>query len=569
MSSNVDPNSSEAEEERKKTQHRTFISQGHSWSGNERNCLFLNNGGTQFSTASYVTGFDFKDDSRGIALVDWDHDGDLDIWMSNRHKAQARYLENQSENTKWISLKAEGDGQKINRNAIGTSFLFWIEEEGKQVPLKRNVHCSGSFLSQSSQWINVGLGSGKLLKIEVKWPDGTVQTLPAPKANQHYTLKFGEHHLRPWSRPSHFQLSFTPLKEPSLPALGTRFIYNYPLPPLPLFSETNKRAELPSNTIQFLLFWSADCSICANELKHIAQAYAAFKKKGIEFTLINVDIDSSGEPLFNKATSEPIKQLSTNSRGIENIERFIDMARSSHATFSTPLGMLLDEKSNILSFYEGKMNPELVIRDTKLSQASIAHRHWNTIPFKGIFNGRHTESLHDVIAVKYGQMGYSNHAAKVLQQSPAKEKETIGYQLELSAIYLRANRPQEAIPILQTAIKTAITDRDKRVASRNLGLAYLNTRQYKLAEQQLSATAKTYQDAQSYHYLAKTALKRGRHNEVEGHLLKSIQLCEKQELAFSPPFKSLASAYKRAGRHLELQDILARAKALRIDLQKK
>ena len=94
-----------------------------SWSGNERNCLFLNHGGKSFATASYITGFDFADDARGIAMVDWDHDGDLDMWISNRQGPQTRYLENQIEGTRWLSLKLTGDGKKINRDAIGSTVM--------------------------------------------------------------------------------------------------------------------------------------------------------------------------------------------------------------------------------------------------------------------------------------------------------------------------------------------------------------------------------------------------------------------------------------------------------------
>ena len=59
------------------------VRSGSSWSGYERNCCFLNTGG-QFVSASHVSGLDHADDGRGLAVTDWDQDGDLDLWFRNR-----------------------------------------------------------------------------------------------------------------------------------------------------------------------------------------------------------------------------------------------------------------------------------------------------------------------------------------------------------------------------------------------------------------------------------------------------------------------------------------------------
>ena len=55
-----------------------MIRDGRSWSGRERNCCFLNTADGKFSDISAVSGFDFIDDSRALAVGDWDGDGVAD-----------------------------------------------------------------------------------------------------------------------------------------------------------------------------------------------------------------------------------------------------------------------------------------------------------------------------------------------------------------------------------------------------------------------------------------------------------------------------------------------------------
>ena len=73
-----------------------MIDSGKAFSGNERNCVFLNTRDGRFADISAGSGLDFPDDGRAIAVTDWDQDGDLDLWISNRNRSEEHTSELQS-----------------------------------------------------------------------------------------------------------------------------------------------------------------------------------------------------------------------------------------------------------------------------------------------------------------------------------------------------------------------------------------------------------------------------------------------------------------------------------------
>ena len=108
-----------------------MIARGHSFSGQERNCVFLNIGSKQFADASAVALLDFPDDGRAIALTDWDHDGDLDVWLANRNAPQVRMMRNDlGQGNPAVAIQLRGVGS--NRDGIGARVQVELRE-GEQV----------------------------------------------------------------------------------------------------------------------------------------------------------------------------------------------------------------------------------------------------------------------------------------------------------------------------------------------------------------------------------------------------------------------------------------------------
>ena len=97
-----------------------LVRRGKSFSGYERHCCFLNTGQNRFANVSSASGFDYPDDGRSVSLVDWDLDGDLDVWLVNRTGPQTRFLRNEASNEHHF-LAVRLQGTACNRDAIGAA----------------------------------------------------------------------------------------------------------------------------------------------------------------------------------------------------------------------------------------------------------------------------------------------------------------------------------------------------------------------------------------------------------------------------------------------------------------
>ena len=148
-----------------------LLRNGGSLSGRERNCCFLNLGSTGASTfadISNVSGFDLPVDGRAIALVDWDHDGDVDIWTSNRTAPRVQFFRNDSPTRhRYVSIRLQGT--ESNRDAIGARVEVVAEPSVGIV--SRTVTAGDGYLSQSSKWLHFGLGDAeRIISVRVRWP---------------------------------------------------------------------------------------------------------------------------------------------------------------------------------------------------------------------------------------------------------------------------------------------------------------------------------------------------------------------------------------------------------------
>jgi hypothetical protein len=130
-------------------------------------------GGTQLPVK--IQGRACARSARSAASADFDGDGRLDFVVNNFND-RAFLWRNAGPTRRWCELRLAG--KKGNREAVGA--LVTLTAGGRRQV--RQVQAAGGYLSQSSNVLHFGLGdAGRIERVEIRWPDGTKQTLEGVK----------------------------------------------------------------------------------------------------------------------------------------------------------------------------------------------------------------------------------------------------------------------------------------------------------------------------------------------------------------------------------------------------
>ena len=123
---------------------------------------------------------------RGLAVGDLDRDGRQDVVINNIDSKPAVLQNVTSPVGHWLSLRLVGDtSNKISRDAIGAIVYVTV---GK-VRQRKDVISGNSYASQNELALHFGLGSAtRVDKIEIKWPDGSLQTVRPPGVDRTITI---------------------------------------------------------------------------------------------------------------------------------------------------------------------------------------------------------------------------------------------------------------------------------------------------------------------------------------------------------------------------------------------
>lgn len=138
---------------------------------------------------SHSTYFTKKRSGRGLAITDYDNDGDIDVIISHVDlQADAAVLRNDGGNkNNWLGLTLTGKNGLSS--GIGAKVSV-ISNGKKQVFI--NQWTTG-YLSNSEPRLHIGLGNKKLInELEIVWPGGDKEVLKNIQPNQFLTVEKGK-----------------------------------------------------------------------------------------------------------------------------------------------------------------------------------------------------------------------------------------------------------------------------------------------------------------------------------------------------------------------------------------
>ena len=331
----------------------------------------------RFANISAASGLDYPDDARAIALLDWDQDGDLDVWASNRNAPRLRLLRNEiPQSGNFVSLQLIGNGSTTNRDAIGArvEVLFDAPESGESPRSITTLRAGEGFLSQNSKWIHFGLSDNQQIdKVLVSWPGGEEETFTGVKANKRNRLTQGDGvatTVDTAKREIQLTANSQSVSEPSTSAT-LRLVTPVAMPPIPYQSwdgaEQQFDTKLDNPTL--LVLWASWCQPCLKELRELADAKDRLEHAGVDVIALAVDgigTDSSDPNTARKILTNmnfPFRSDRATEDLLEGLQMMHDRQAAVKRPLPLPASILLNRNRELVSIYKGPLQIDSLLAD--------------------------------------------------------------------------------------------------------------------------------------------------------------------------------------------------------------
>lgn len=413
---------------------------GYSWSGHERNNCFINLGGGQYADISYLSGVGFTDDARGAAAIDWDADGDLDLWLNNRSAPKARFMRNEyAGGNEWVALRLVA--RNGNRDAVGARVELELAD-GKT--LLRTVRASVNYTIQTTKWLHFGLGpEGRIASLRVRWPNGGEVSYSGVTPGARYEIVEDDpapRRLEP-APPVEALRASTFDGPPETQVASVPIGVRIPLPPdFALEDFDGNRHPFANGQPTLVNFWASWCGGCKTEFADFVENRALLESAGVQILALSVDKPEDRDKAVDAA--ENMGLWFPAGMGDSSVSQLLDVMKDvvfdRYDDLPLPSSLLLDGKGQVARIYLGPCDSIALARDVKL--LGIAQSESDTLYAASPYpTGRWLHPDHWLAAQRGGQL---IKMTQFLHQDGLAELASF-YSGQL-ADYLALARPPEA-----------------------------------------------------------------------------------------------------------------------------
>lgn len=526
-------------------------------------------------------GLDHPSDSRGIALSDWDLDGDLDLWISNRTAPRLRFLRNDLAAPARRFVQVLLQGVRCNRDAIGARVRVQLQGEPAEGSV-RTLRAGEGYLSQSSKWMHFGFSSdGPIEKVEVHWPDGAKENFRGVALNGWFRLVQGTGQAERWmpSPPAVPWASTDPEVPPASSAAAIIPHARLPMPPLNYkdLSGQTRPFTPRAGRATLLVAWATWCESCLKELAQFDRSATLLSQAGID--LLPLSIDQLDDPAdarlaelrkFYKRRGWSLGGGLASEALIAQLDVVQRVLTGRQRPMPVPCSFLIDDQGRLAAVYKGPLSTETLVAQVRNLEKYRENHRDLAVPLAGRWFVNPLSA--DLLAVpeKLLEIDRAAEAFAYLQRHIGTRDSGQGADPYRAAhVYARAGRMltgKESVGVAIEALRVSLNFDPASVETRAaLALVYESAGQWAQAMAEYRALLKRHPDhpaaANSLAWLLATSPAGAVRNPEEAVLLAE-RLCHQTQFKTAETMDTLAAAYAAAGRFEEAATMARRALAV-------
>ncbi|MFN0007735.1 MAG: ASPIC/UnbV domain-containing protein [Planctomycetota bacterium] len=239
-----------------------LFAQGMSFSGHERDKLWINRGADGFADLSDISGADSPNDGRAAIAADFDDDGDLDLFVHHIQRERHGLLRNNigapgGAGNRFLKLRLRAT--KSQHEAIGATVVV----RTPLGPVAQVLARGSGFASCLPPELVFGLGAAESAEVEVIWPGAKREAFGALPANSRALLVEGS------GKPEPIAARTRRLPDPQ--PEGLKLSEGDLVPSMTLVDRNGRETvldvrKLGGGKTLFLNFWASWCPPCVAEI---------------------------------------------------------------------------------------------------------------------------------------------------------------------------------------------------------------------------------------------------------------------------------------------------------------